>query len=74
MDDSDVRLRDGRPRGTDMPVFDFVASKLRRPLVRPGTIRRLPLIERLARGDRCPIVSVVAPPGYGKDNIPVAVG
>jgi LuxR family maltose regulon positive regulatory protein len=66
MDDSDVRQRDGRPRGTDMPVSDLVASKLRRPLVRPGTICRLPLIERLARGDRCPIVSVVAPPGYGK--------
>src|SRR5690349_4372721 len=66
MDDSDVRQRDGRPRGTDMPVSDLVASKLRRPLVRPGTIHRLRLIERLARGDRCPIVSVVAPPGYGK--------
>jgi LuxR family maltose regulon positive regulatory protein len=29
----------------------------------------LPLIERLAGGDRCPIVSVVAPPGYGKTTL-----
>ena len=34
--------------------------------MRPGTVHRLPLMERLARADRCPIVSVVAPPGYGK--------
>ena len=31
-------------------AFDFLASKLRRPVVRPGTVLRLPLIERLARG------------------------
>jgi LuxR family maltose regulon positive regulatory protein len=29
----------------------------------------LSLIERLARGDRRPIVSVVAPPGYGKTTV-----
>ena len=50
-------------------MFDLFASKLRRPLMRPGTVRRLPLIERLARSDRCPIVSVVAPPGYGKTTL-----
>ena len=50
-------------------MFDLFASKLRRPLMRPGTVRRLPLIERLAQGDRCPIVSVVAPPGYGKTTL-----
>jgi LuxR family maltose regulon positive regulatory protein len=63
---SDVRQRDGRPRGAGGPVFDLFAAKLRHPLMRPGTVHRLPLIERLARADRCPIVSVVAPPGYGK--------
>ena len=46
-----------------------MASKLRRPLMRPGTVRRWSLIERLARGDRRPIVSVVAPPGYGKTTL-----
>jgi LuxR family transcriptional regulator, maltose regulon positive regulatory protein len=69
MGDSGVRQRNGRPRGAGGPVFDLLTSKLRHPLIRPGTVRRLPLIERLARGDRCPIVSVVAPPGYGKTTL-----
>src|SRR6266576_2081939 len=69
MGDSDVRQRDGRPRRAGGPVFDLFASKLRRPLMRPGTVRRLPLIERLARGGKCPLVSVVAPPGYGKTTL-----
>jgi LuxR family maltose regulon positive regulatory protein len=61
--------------GADLPqrgsglVFDLVASKLRRPLPRPGTIRRSPLIEKLAREDSRPIVSVVAPAGYGKTTL-----
>jgi LuxR family transcriptional regulator, maltose regulon positive regulatory protein len=42
---------------------------LLRPLVRPGTIRRSSLIERLGRGDDRPIVSVVAPAGYGKTTL-----
>ena len=37
--------------------------------MRPGTVRRSLLIERLARGDLRPIVSVVAPPGYGKTTL-----
>jgi LuxR family maltose regulon positive regulatory protein len=69
MGDSDVREREGRMRPEGGPVSDLVMSKLRRPLVRPGTVRRSLLIERLARGDRCPIVSVVAPPGYGKTTV-----
>ena len=47
----------------------MVASKLRRPLARPGTVFRLPLVERLARPDPRPIVSVVAPSGYGKTTL-----
>jgi LuxR family maltose regulon positive regulatory protein len=66
MSQSNVRERPSRSQRAGGPVFDLFAAKLRRPLVRPGTVRRLPLIERLARSDRCPIVSVVAPPGYGK--------
>ncbi len=69
MGDSDVRQRDDGSRRAGGPVFDLFASKLRRPLMRPGTVRRLPLIERLARGGQCPIVSVVAPPGYGKTTL-----
>ena len=44
-------------------------SKLRRPSVRPGTVRRSPLIEVLARGDLRPVASVVAPAGYGKTTL-----
>ncbi len=44
-------------------------SKLRRPSVRPGTVRRSLLIEVLARSDPRPIVSVVAPAGYGKTTL-----
>ena len=49
--------------------FDLIKGKLLRPLVRPGTIRRSRLVERLARDDSRPIVSVVAPAGYGKTTL-----
>ncbi len=66
MGDSDLREREGRAGGA---VFDLTALKLRRPLVRHGTVHRSPLVERLANGERRPIVSVVAPPGYGKTTV-----
>jgi LuxR family maltose regulon positive regulatory protein len=69
MGDSDVLQRDGRSRRAGGPVSDLLASKLRRPMARPGGVRRSLLIERLARDDRCPIVSVVAPAGYGKTTL-----
>src|SRR6516165_10673536 len=69
MSDTDVRQGGDRPPSAGRPAFDLVAAKLLRPLVRPGTIRRSSLIERLARGDPGPIVSVVAPAGYGKTTL-----
>jgi LuxR family transcriptional regulator, maltose regulon positive regulatory protein len=51
------------------PAFDLVVSKLCPPRARPGMVRRSSLIERLAGGDRRPIVSVVAPAGYGKTTL-----
>ena len=68
-EDIDVRERIGRPRQAGGPVVDLVVSKLRGPLIRPGTVRRSRLIARLARGDLCPIVSVAAPAGYGKTTL-----
>jgi LuxR family transcriptional regulator, maltose regulon positive regulatory protein len=50
-------------------VFALLAAKLRRPQTRTGTVRRASLIERLAREDDHPIVSVVAPAGYGKTTL-----
>ena len=65
-----VRERPGRlAHRAGGPVFDLVVSKLRRPVVRRGTVRRWSLIERLARDDLRPIVSVVAPAGYGKTTL-----
>ena len=66
---SEVRERDRRSQCAGRPGSDLVVSKLRRPLIRPGTVRRSRLIEWLARGDVRPIVSVVAPPGYGKTTL-----
>ena len=68
MECSDVRERLGRTYGATAAPFDLVVSKLLPPLVRPGTIRR-PLLDRLADGDSRRIVSVVAPPGYGKTTL-----
>jgi LuxR family maltose regulon positive regulatory protein len=69
MGDSDVRERISRPQRAGGSAFDPVVSKLRRPLLRPGTVCRSLLIERLARHGSCPVVSVVAPAGYGKTTL-----
>jgi LuxR family transcriptional regulator, maltose regulon positive regulatory protein len=69
MNDTDVRERPGRVHRAGEPPFELTVSKLLRPLVRPGTIRRAPLLARLAGGDPRRIVSVVAPPGYGKTTL-----
>ncbi len=59
----------GRAQRAGRPAFDLVVSKLRCPPTRPGTVRRPSLIERLARDDCGPVVSVVAPAGYGKTTL-----
>ena len=69
MGDSGVRERAGSRLPADRPGFDLFASKLRRPRMRPGTVLRSPLIERLAGNDSRPVVSVVAPAGYGKTTL-----
>src|ERR1700752_275721 len=51
------------------PLFDLLAAKLRHPVSRPGTVSRSSLIEQLAGEDSGPVVSVVAPPGYGKTTL-----
>jgi LuxR family transcriptional regulator, maltose regulon positive regulatory protein len=62
-------LEDRRSQRAGGWVFDLVAAKLRCPAIRPGTVPRTPLIERLAWDDSRPIVSVVAPAGYGKTTL-----
>src|SRR5690242_10876700 len=62
MVDRDVRERAG-------PVFDVLVGKLRVPSTRPGSVHRTSLIERLTREVSRPVVSVVAPAGYGKTTL-----
>ena len=49
--------------------FDLADSKLHPPPVRPGIVPRADLVERLATADTSPVISVVAPPGYGKTTL-----
>ncbi len=69
MGESDVRQRHSRSQRVGGPAFDLLASKLHPPLIRPGTVRRSSLIQRLEQGGSRPIVSVVAPAGYGKTTL-----
>ena len=46
-----------------------LVGKLRIPSTRPGSVRRTSLIDRLVREVSRPIVSVVAPAGYGKTTL-----
>jgi LuxR family maltose regulon positive regulatory protein len=64
-----VRQYPGRPRHAARPAFDLLTSKLRRPAARPGIVPRSSLIGRLAADGSPPIVSVVAPSGYGKTTL-----
>jgi LuxR family transcriptional regulator, maltose regulon positive regulatory protein len=66
MGESGVQDRVGRSRGS---AFDLYTSKLHRPATRPGTIRHSSLVGQLMDGHSGPIVSVVAPPGYGKTTL-----
>ena len=65
--DEDV-LR-GPRRVADWLKVGFAASKLSRPVVRPGSVRRLALIDQLRNSGSFPVVSVVAPAGYGKTTL-----
>jgi LuxR family transcriptional regulator, maltose regulon positive regulatory protein len=63
---------DRRPRlerRAGRPAFELDVSKLRRPLAWPGGVRRVALADRLRRGRSFPVVSVVAPAGYGKTTL-----
>ena len=51
------------------PSFMLQESKLRPPSARPGTVRRTLLLDRLHASSDVPVVSIVAPPGYGKSAL-----
>ena len=51
------------------PSYLLEESKLRPPSSRPGTVRRTGLVDRLLASSEVPVVSIAAPPGYGKSAL-----
>jgi LuxR family transcriptional regulator, maltose regulon positive regulatory protein len=51
------------------PNPQILESKLRCPWVRPGIVSRTALVDRLLASQHVPVVSVVAPAGYGKTTL-----
>ena len=49
--------------------FDIVEAKILVPAVRAGMLPRTPLVNRLRGNSGAPVVSVVAPAGYGKTTL-----
>ena len=69
MDEDFLRQPAELRRVADWLKVGFAASKLGRPVVRPGSVRRLALIDRLRKSGSFPVMSVVAPAGYGKTTL-----
>jgi LuxR family transcriptional regulator, maltose regulon positive regulatory protein len=53
-------------RDRSVPAFPLLTSKLARPFARPGVVERASLLARLSADVSSPVVSLVAPAGYGK--------
>src|SRR5262245_8430923 len=51
------------------PAFDFLDSKIRVPVLRPGTVSRTALVNRLRVTNAEAVTTVVAPAGYGKTTL-----
>src|SRR5690242_16517971 len=69
MSDSGMRQPAGQTLAVGQPVSGPLMSKSGWPPTRPGTVWRPLLMERLAQADLPPIVSVVAPSGFGKTTL-----
>jgi LuxR family maltose regulon positive regulatory protein len=50
------------------PGFELPESKFHPPAARPGIVDRTALVDRLAAAE-APVITVVAPPGYGKTTL-----
>ena len=57
------------PAGQAALPFEVADSKTRVPALRPGTVSRTALVNRLRAARAFPLVLVVAPAGYGKTTL-----
>ena len=67
MDESSEVSGDHR-RAALRPGFELPESKFHPPAARPGIVARTALVDRLAAA-QAPVITVVAPPGYGKTTL-----
>ena len=66
---SAVPVTSGRDHGAAPGLaFALPESKFHPPEIRPGIVVRTTLVERLA-ATRAPVITAVAPPGYGKTTV-----
>ena len=49
-------------------AFELLESKFHPPAARPGIVARMALVDRLATA-QAPVITIVAPPGYGKTTL-----
>ena len=62
------RCRRAPPAIRQLP-FEVFEPKLRIPVLRPGTVSRPGLVNRLRANSAYPVVTIVAPAGYGKTTL-----
>jgi LuxR family transcriptional regulator, maltose regulon positive regulatory protein len=55
--------------GRSVLPFDYLRAKTLVPAVRPGSVSRTPLVNRLRAARTFPLVTMIAPPGSGKTTV-----
>ena len=53
----------------EVPPFDFLESRIQVPPLRPGSISRTALVNKLRAATSLPLATIVAPAGYGKTTL-----
>ena len=66
--DTEPFISGGDRRTASRLPFELPESKFHPPAARPGIVARTALVDRLAAA-QAPVITVVAPPGYGKTTL-----
>jgi LuxR family maltose regulon positive regulatory protein len=66
--DTEPFISGGDHRAASRLPFELLESKFHAPMARPGIVVRTALVDRLAAA-QAPVISIVAPPGYGKTTL-----